>query len=369
MRLGVNGLRLTGRRAGVGRYIEYLIRAWSAGADPFDDVVVYVPRPLEDPITVGGPVRFQVVRPQAPPALWEHVVLPMAKPRDDLFFCPGYVVPVLSRERPRVVTHLGSYEAIPEAFPLLHRLRARLVYQTSCSRADRVITVSESSRRDIERFYGLAPEKISVVPLGVDEAFRPIDDRQRLQARRQEYFPDGRPFVLFVGKLTRRRHIPDLLEAFGRLHRQRPDLGLVLIGPDSAGQDVPGRASALGIGDAVLHRDFADHGELVEAYNACEFFIYPSEYEGFGIPVLEAMACGCIAVTLENSAFPEFAGGVAHFARDGSADGLFEAMGTVLSDAAIRRRAREEGPRRANGYRWPGIAQQVLRILGEAAGS
>ncbi|HEV2131090.1 MAG TPA: glycosyltransferase family 1 protein [Longimicrobiaceae bacterium] len=368
MRLGVNGLRLTGARLGVGRYLEYLLRWWPTLEHPFSEIAVYTPEIPADPIAVQEPVRLQLLGPRTSPAVWEHLVLPLRKPRDDLFFCPGYVVPLLSRGERIVVTHHGSYEAIPKAFPWLERNKARLLFHYSCLRAERVITVSESSKRDIMRFYGIPAARIEVIPQGVDEAFRPLDDPALLEARRRSYFPDGRPYLLFVGKLSTRRRIPELLEAFVRLVR-RLDLphGLVLIGPDSGGQPLRERVAELGIGERIVHRAFASHAELAEAYNAADLFIYPSDYEGFGVPVLEAMACGTPAIALNNSAFPEFAGGIAHFARDGSVEGLEEAMETVLFSGEIRARTRKEGPRRAEGYRWPAIARRTMQLLNEVA--
>ncbi|CAN5907902.1 glycosyltransferase family 1 protein [soil metagenome] len=368
MRLGVNGLRLTGARLGVGRYLEYLLRWWPTLEHPFSEIAVYTPEIPADPIALQDPIRLELLGPSVPAALWEHLVLPLRKPRDDLFFCPSYVVPLLTRSRPLVVTHLGSYEAIPSAFPWWERTKAHALYRHSCRRADMVITVSESSRHDIMRFYGIAPERIRVIPLGVDERFQPLEDAARLEARRRSYFADGRPYLLFVGKLSARRHIPELVEGFVRLVRRvRLPHGLVLIGPDSSGQDVPRLAARLGARERVVHRAFAGHEELVEAYNAADLFIYPSDYEGFGVPVLEAIACGTPAIALNNSAFPEFAGGIAHFARDGSVEGLEEAMETVLFSGEIRARSRQEGPRRAESYRWPDIARRTMEILSEVA--
>jgi glycosyltransferase involved in cell wall biosynthesis len=372
MVLGINGLRLTGQRLGVGRYVEYLLRNWSeapAADQPFERIRVYVPRAPQEALPLTHPVEMVMLSPRLTPAMWEHAVLPAVKPRDTLFFCPSYIVPLLARSRPIVVTHLGSYEAIPSAFGWWERNKARLLYSRSCHRADVVITVSESSKRDIMKYYGLAAERIRVIPLGVDDVFRPIDDTERLAARRRSYFADGRPYVLFVGKLSARRHVPELLQAFARLDgASRRSHGLVLIGPDSTGREnVTARAAALGIGDRVKHVPFAGHAELLEAYNAADAFIYPSEYEGFGIPVLEAMACGTPAITLNNSAFPEFAGGVAHFARDGSADGLCEALDAVLSSTTAREQMRRDGPPRAEAYRWRHIARHTMELLRDVA--
>ena len=368
MRLGLDGLRLMSKRLGVGRYIEYMLRYWPEARHPFSEIVAYTPGPIPGSLPLHDSIRVEPIGPALPPAVWEHAVLPLRKPRDDVFFCPSYVVPLLSKEHPVVVTHHGSYEALPSAFAWWPRTRARVVYQESCRRADVVITVSESSRDDIVKFYGIDPAKIRIIPEGVDDAFQPIDDAARLDARRRHYFADGRPFILFVGKMTARRHVPDLVDAFAQMvRRENLPHGLVLLGPDTVGHSLPQRFAKLGITDRVVHKDFATHEELVEAYNAADVFIYPSDYEGFGIPVLEAIACGTPAITLNNSAFPEFAGGIAHFARDGSTDALDEAMTTVLNESGARARVRRDGPVRAEEYRWRRIAFRTMDVLAEVA--
>jgi glycosyltransferase involved in cell wall biosynthesis len=369
MRLGLDGLRLMSKRLGVGRYIEYMLRYWPETRHPFSEIVAYTPGPIPGSLPLHESIRVETLAPALPPALWEHAVLPLRKRRDDLFFCPSYVVPLLSSEHPVVVTHHGSYEALPSAFAWWPRTRARFVYQQSCRRADVVITVSESSRDDIVRFYGIDAKKIRIIPEGVDDAFQPIDDAARLEARRRSYFADGRPFILFVGKMTARRHLPDLIDAFARMvRREKLPHGLVLLGPDTVGHSLPKRFADLGIADRVVHRDFATHEELVEAYNAADVFIYPSDYEGFGIPVLEAIACGTPAITLNNSAFPEFAGGIAYFARDGSSESLDHAMTDVLRAKGLREQVRRDGPVRAESYRWRRIAFRTMDVLAEVAG-
>ena len=369
MRLGVDGLRLMGNRLGVGRYVEYLLKCWSDGNHPFSEIVAYTPGPLTIPSFDERMVRIEPLTPGAPRSVWEHAVLPLRKPRDDVFFCPSYVVPVLSREHPVVVTHHGSYEIIPSAFPWWPRTRARIVYQHSCRRADAIITVSESSRRSIVRFYGVDERKIRIVPPGVDDIFRPIDDASRLSARRRSYFPDDRPFVMFVGKMTARRHVPDLVDAFAAfVRRTRSPLGLLLVGPDTVGHALPERFASLGIADRVHWKKFATHEELAEAYNAADAFIYPSDYEGFGMPVLEAIACGTPTITLDNSAFPEFAGGIAYFAKNGTAQALEDALGEVVGSSEVRAATRRDGPVRAEAYRWRRIADRTMAVLAEFVG-
>ena len=367
MDLAVNGLRLMGRRYGVGRYIEYLLRYWADMPNPFGRIVIYTPGPLDDEIDMPENAEHRIVSTVGSYAYWEQVVLARLRRQYELLFCPSYVVPLLGRGK-TVLTHLGSYEALPSAFPPLERWKSRLIYQLSARRADHVITVSESSKSDIQRFYRIPPEKISVIYLGVDPLFRPIHDEDQLASTRQKYLGSNRPYLLFVGKLTRRRHIPELVAAFARLKctRNLPHK-LLLVGPDTADQNVFQLAAIHGVESSVVHRPFASHEELVLLYNAADLFVYPSAYEGFGVPVLEAMACGVPTIALRTSSFLEFADGIAYLAPDGSEENLFQAMEEVLLSDEWSAKIRVAGPERARQFGWASIARQTMEVIAEVA--
>ncbi len=363
MDVAINGLRLAGKRFGVGRYIEYLLKCWKASSHPFDRIVVYAPRPLDDEIDLPERAELRVVPARHSYAYWEQVTLARLRREHDLLFCPSYVAPLFGGGK-TVVTHLGSYEALPSAFPLVARWKTRGLYQLSAHRADRLITVSESSKRDIVRFYGVPAHRVTVIPLGVDARFQPIENAELLAATRRMYFNANRPYILFVGKLSKRRHIPELVAAFARLKRTRNiPHGLLLIGEDSVGQNVRRLAELHGVESSVVHREFAAHDELPAIYNAADLFIYPSAYEGFGIPVLEAMACGVPTIALRNSSFLEFADGVAYLAPEGSEGALCSAMERVLWSDELRAHMRVAGPKRASDYGWPTIARQTMDVL------
>lgn len=366
MKLDVNGLRLVGSRFGVGRYIEYLLRNWTALEAPFDAVQLFTPRDLDDPIALPEFVEHRVLRTSRSNGYWEQAILPRRHHPGDLLFCPSYVAPLAARGKV-VVTHLGSYEALPSAFPLRQRVKARLLYQASAKRADRIITVSESSKRDIVSFYGVPPGKIEVIPLGVDPAFQPVDDPEAHRRTRIRYLGEDRPLLLFVGKLTARRNIPQLVEAFARLkHDHGLPHALLLVGANSVGYDLEAIAAGHGVEHDVFHREFASHEELVGLYNASDVFVYPSSYEGFGIPVLEAMACGVPVVTLANSAFLEFADG-AYLCRDGSVPELYAGIHAVLTSESLRESLRSKGLARSRDFHWDGIARRTMDVLVEVA--
>jgi glycosyltransferase involved in cell wall biosynthesis len=363
MDLAVNGLRLVGKRYGVGRYIEYLLSHWGTMSHPFSRIVVYTPEPIDLDLGKYPTIEHRIVPTRFSHGYWEQVVLARLQRQHSLLFCPSYVAPILSRGK-IVLTHLGSYEAMPSAFPLIERWKSRLLYQFSAQRADLIITVSESSKKDIAGFYKIPPEKIRVIYLGVDPLFRPILDRDVIASTRQRYFGPDRPYILFVGKLSARRNIPELVSAFAELKRsQNIPHGLLLVGPDSVGHNVSRLAKIYGVELDVIHQEFASHEDLVNIYNAAALFIYPSSYEGFGIPVLEAMACGVPTITLRNSSFLEFAAGTVYLASDGTKDELVKAMDAMLGSAELQAKMRQDGPRRAQDFGWASIARQTMRIL------
>jgi glycosyltransferase involved in cell wall biosynthesis len=366
--LDVNGLRLTGRRFGVGRYIEYLLRNWTDLDGGFEGIRLYTPRPLDSPFELPACVDHRIVPTAGPNGWWEQVVLPRRHDPRDLLFCPSYVVPLAARGKV-VVTHLGSYEAVPGEFALRDRLKSRLLYQASARRAARVITVSESAKADIVRFYGVRPQKVMVIPLGVDPRFRPLADEPRLADARRRLLGEDRPFVLFVGKFSRRRNIPALIEAFGRAKRTRGlPHALVLVGENTSGHDIEALAAASGLERDLVTRPYEEHETLLELYNAADAFVYPSSYEGFGIPVLEAMACGVPTIALRNTAFLEFAT-AAYLAENATIGELQHALETVLLDDRLRLRLSQEGVVRARDYHWGRIAQRTLEVLREVAQS
>ena len=366
--LGVNGLRLAKGRSGVARTIEAILRACGAQDHPFSEVRVYLPRAIADAGSYPAIVRFVVTGSRLPLALWEQVALPAAHGRRDLLLCPSYVLP-LSARCPTVLIHHGSYEGYPQAFPWWPRTKARVLYQLSARRATTVTTVSHYSKRDMIRFYGMPGEKIHVVPEGVDtRLFRPIHDAEVLAAWRRRILGADVPFFLYVGRPSSRRNLPSLFAAFGALRQEcRLPHKFLWIGSGLEGVPLDATIDGLGLAEHIVRVPHAEHSDIALAYNASEMLVYPSSYEGFGMPVLEAMACGTPVIALDNTAFPEFAGGVAWLLPDARVETLKDAMGALLVDAAERKRMGIEGPRRAAAYDWQPITRRYLDLMIETA--
>ncbi len=373
MLLGVNGIRLVRARSGVARAIGAILRCMGEIEHPFREIRVYTPEPLDPSIALPACARNVVLPSWLPPGLWEQLVLPRAHGSQHLLFCPSYVIPVLAR-CPTLLVHHGSYEGYAEAskaYSRWARMKARVSYTLSAWRATRVSTVSYYSRRDMARFYGIAPERIDVVPEGVDTAlFRPIRDRSLLADWRRRVLGDDLPFLLYVGKPTRRRNLPNLIRAFDALKREkRLPHKLLLIGTSLPGVSFQPLIAQLGLTREVVTLDHAPHDEIAVAYNASEMLVYPSSYEGFGMPVLEAMACGTPVVALDNTAFPEFAGGVACLLPDAEVGTLKAGIEGLLSDERRRMKMAEDGPRRAAAYDWHIVTQRYVGLMCSIVGA
>ncbi len=371
MILGVNGIRLVGQRSGVARAIEAILKCMAQMDHPFREIRVYSPKPIAKEVVLPSCATNVVLPTSLPNALWEQFTLLKAHGDRDLLFCPSYVIPLLAR-CPTFLVHHGSYEGYPQAFSWWTLNKARLAYSLSAKRAHVTCTVSDYSKRDMVHFYGMHPDRIHVVPEGVDtRTFRPIADRQRLAKWRVGLFGADLPYIAYVGKPTERRNLTPLIRAFAALKRERGIPHKLLI----AGADLPGTSPFRqvieedGLAKEVFVRGYVGHDEMPLVYNAADLFIYPSSYEGFGMPVLEAMACGTPLITLNNTAFPEFAGGVAHLLPDAAVPTLKEGILAVLSDAAWRERMSREGPKRAAAYDWRVVTRRYLDLMLPLVGS
>ena len=364
MILGVDGHRLLGVRSGVARVLEDLLIQLDQIGHPFDAIRLYSPAPVKDAVSLGARVHNVVLRGARSMALWQQFALPRAHGRAGLLLCPNYTLPLLVRS-PTLLIHHGSYEGCPEAFPWHQRLRSGLLYGSSAWRASSVITVSEHSRRQMCHFYRLPESRIRVIPNGVDlQRFYPADEPEAGRAWRTGRLGDDRPWVLYVGNNNPRRRLSALVRAFALLvaEHELPHR-LIFVGFEIEGTEVLEAARRTGILDRVHSLGHLESEEVAHCYRASDVMAYPSIDEGFGLPVLEAMACGTPVLALDRAAFPEFAAEAALLLPDAEVSTLRHGLETLLLDPSRRAAMRREGKERAVQYAWPGIAQQYLDAM------
>ena len=370
MRIGINAQRFEGQRLGVARYIEYLLKHWATMLEPSEEVVLYLRRPLPpgDPLP-AGPFRAEVLRPELTGLAWENVSLRRGAKGADVLFGPSYTLPLAYRGRSVVALHSVN-EVWPGTHPWWYRHTYSRLYRASARRATRVIVVSQSIASDIQGYYGIPDEKIDVVPNGVDDIFRPLDDQDAVHAAQRTWIGDDRPYILFVGKLSQRRNIPVLLEAFARAKQaERLPHVLLLFGPNHLDLPLEQLTRELGIADSVLQTDgrLSRHAELVPVYNGADLFVSASSYEGFSLTMVEAMACGTPVVAVDRAAQREIVDGAGLLVDEATVDALADAIARMLGDDQLRSGMRERGLERARLFRWEHAARRTLEVLRRAA--
>jgi glycosyltransferase involved in cell wall biosynthesis len=339
------------------------------------------------------------------PRLWTHARLSaeLLAHAPDVLFVPAHVLPLgapLRRRMRTVVTvHDMGYLRFPEAHTPAQRLYLRLSTIWSARAATQLIAISAATRDDLVRFAGVRPEKIAVVHHGLSPRFRPAADAAIAAALRRygivganehavgagdhqptgEY--NGRPYILYVGTVQPRKNLVRLIEAFAymlEIRDWRLEIGTSMPNPQSlisnlqlviAGkrgwltEEIEQRAAALGIAERVRFTGYVADEDLPALLSGALAFVLPSLYEGFGMPVLEAMACGAPVLASNTSALPEVAGDAALLVDPGDTAAIASGLARLAADAGLRADLRARGLAHAAQFTWDRCAEQTLAVL------
>ena len=282
-----------------------------------------------------------------------------------------YTAPLLCPVPVVVSVHDISFLEHPEYFKPARSLQLRFTVKRTMEHAARVLTPSEFSRTSILRAYKVAPERIEVVPIAVSSMFRPIA-RETAAANARERLDISGPYILNVGDLQPRKNQIGLIRAFEELIASTPSLPhkLVIVGKDTwYSPRVVAAAKHSRAADRIVFTGWVIDDDLLYLYNAADAFVFPSFYEGFGLPVLEAMACGRAVACSNTSAVPEVADSAALLFDPESIEQVVRAMRDLLLDCELRVRMERLGQQRASHFTWERTARRTLEIYYEVAGA
>jgi glycosyltransferase involved in cell wall biosynthesis len=358
MRIGIDARELSGRTTGVGRYLHGLLVEWARddGARRHE-FVLYSP---QSPGMTLDARRFSTrAVPGSSGTWWEQMRLPSAAARDhlDLFFAPAYTAPLRLRMPTVVAIHDLSFAAHPEWFSTREGIRRRSLTRRAASRARAVITISEFSRRELIDRLGVAESRIHVIPPGVTPP----------ALREWAAHTDAR--VLYVGSIFNRRHVPDLIRAFGPLARLHPNASLDIVGDNRSypGEDVQLAIALEGLTDSVRWRQWVTEQELGALYASSRAFAFLSEYEGLGFTPLEALAAGVPSVLLDTPVARESCGEAALYVPLGNIAATTRALEQLLFDEPTRARLLAAAPGVLAKYSWQRAACETLAVLERSA--
>ncbi len=355
------------RSAGVHQYIYHLLRYLGQADGGLRYTVLLGEGVLPPDVALTSlrarwPTSRAAVR-----VLWEQWIQPwtLCQIGADLVHGPVFVGPLLAPCPVVVTIHDLSFIRFPTLFRPANRLYLKVLTHLSAHRARRLIAVSAYTAAETTRLLGVSPERIDVVYHGVDPVFRPLPADEVAAFRQRRGLPER--FVLFVGTLEPRKNLVRLVEAFARIHENGGRVGLVLAGGKGWLYDeLFARVEALGLSKEVIFPGYVMNDELPLWYNAATALAYPSLYEGLGLPVLEAQACGTPVLTSNISSLPEAAGDAALMVDPYDVEALASGLNRLLRDQLLRRELQEHGLAHARQFTWPHTAQETTRVYRRA---
>jgi anaerobic magnesium-protoporphyrin IX monomethyl ester cyclase len=365
MRIAFDGSALRPNRTGVGYYSEHLLQHLARTLPERDELMVISNRPIDT--TAPLPTRVEVLHEskRLPRLLWMQARVPALLERhhvDVVHFTNGMIP--LRRSTATVVTiHDMSLRILPHCHPPRRLVLNRPLMDRAARSADAVITVSAAARRDIVRYYGLPDQRVHVIHEAAAPQFRPVVDSHEIARVRRHYGLPGR-IILYVGTVEPRKNLPVLIEAFVE-RRQRGELDhqLVCVGPYGwLARDVGALVTDSGARHAITFTGYVPFSDLPALYSMAEMFVYPSIYEGFGLPVVEAMACGTPVVAGTADALAEIGAGAIERIKRLDRASLGEAIVRLAQDDGRRRALAAAGLVRARTFSWDRAASHSLDV-------
>jgi glycosyltransferase involved in cell wall biosynthesis len=359
VRIAIDARELTGRATGVGRYLGELLRIWaSMPAAAAHEFILCAPQPLAGLAAIASAPSFRTIVEPGRGTMWEQTTLPrlVRAASADVLFAPGYTAPVLSPVPTILVVHDVSFCAHPEWFSWREGLRRRVLTRLSARRAARVLTVSDFSKREIVRHLGVAQDTVEVIYHGATRlpAAPPPGVRSPAQ-----------PMVLYVGSLFTRRHIPQLIAGFARLTDEHRQATLEIVGDNRMQPpiDVAALAAAAGAAGRVHARSYVSDAELAALYARASAFAFLSDYEGFGMTPLEALASGVPPVVLDTEVAREIYGPAAVYVASPDPSLIATALASAMAEGPDRQQLLAAAPHVLARYSWEECAHRTLQVL------
>jgi len=373
MLIGIDASRATtARRTGTETYSLHLIRALiGLGTEHrFRLYIAQIPGFSEKPGIWGDSPELRAI---PFPRLWTHVRLSaeMLTRPPDVLFVPAHVLPLIHPRRSVVTVHDLGYLHFPTAHRTVDRLYLDWSTRWNAQQATALLADSAATKADLARAYRVDPAKVHVVYLGRDETLAPVADPAALAEMRERYGIAGR-YLLYVGTLQPRKNLGRVIEAFAAIYQDWGSGGLQLVLAGKRGwlyDDLFAQVDRLGLAGRVIFPGYIPDEDLPALLSGATAFVFPSLYEGFGIPVLEAGACGVPVITSNTSSLPEVAGDAALLVDPHDVDAIAAAMYRLVTDDALRAELARRGQENVKRFSWEKCARETLAVILDAGSS
>jgi glycosyltransferase involved in cell wall biosynthesis len=372
MRIAIMGRILGYDGSGIQRLLKGLLQGLGQ-IDHGHEIVVFIePGQVASDSLASVPFRFVQLGLGAHSFVrriwWDHVAVGYAcsKLEVDVLYAPAHVRPAYAPCPVVVMVPDMMYQKFPHFWPWHDRVYFRLMVSTLTTRAARIAALSKATKQDLLSLLKVPGDKVTVVYPGVSAAFRPLPREDTFGIAQKHQLRE--PFILFVGSFHPRKNLKGLLDAYAQIAGQVPH-DLVVVGSRWGEEDALVYSQRTGVADRIRFLKYVPEPDLPLLYNAADLFVFPSVYEGFGFPVLEALACGCPTITTNVSSLPEVAGDAAILVSPTNTTELGAAICQVLADEHLRNQLSQRGLRQAQRFAWTSTAGQILSLLEEASSS
>ncbi|WP_458189883.1 glycosyltransferase family 4 protein [Haladaptatus sp. NG-WS-4] len=372
MKIGLDARTLVGNISGVGNYLANIIESGAFAGHTlyayYDDRANESPASIETPESttlIWRPIRSprfvdDLLGPAAP-AWWVNVTLLRALKEDRIgaFFGPNFVQPILFDGPSAIIVHDMIHRTYPDAHPRLYRLYLQAFLGRAVKKADQIITVSSHSEQDLQKYRDVQPERISVAPGAANERYRPRELSSNTRERLREEYDLPDQFLLYVGNIEPRKNLVTVIEALSLLNEEeRPPL--VIVGKEQLADETFKTAyQQCRFKDQITFTGYVAEEDLPLLYNMARIFVFPSLYEGFGLPVLEAIQSGTPVITSNTSSLPEVVGDAAVTVDPQDVSSISQEISELWTNEHARDEYRELGYERATEFSWQQTAKKI----------
>lgn len=372
MNIGWNTMLLQKNISGIGNYIEKILIEF--GKKEIRDSLLLFGSDNNynyDNINLSNNIMFSnniISDNKLLRVLWEQFVLPK-KAKDynlDLLHCPAHVTPLVSSTKIILTIHDLAFKLLPQTFKLQNKIYLNNIVPASIKKANRIIAVSKNTKKDIIKQYKIPADKITVIYNGINNNYKVIDRNDLINKIKKKYNLPSE-FILYLGTLEPRKNIKNLIKAyFLYKSTSNNDIKLVIAGGKGwLYEDIFSLVEEKQLEEDVIFTGYVDEEDIVPLYNAATLFVYPSLYEGFGLPPLEAMACGTPVITSNVSSLPEVVGDAAIKVDPNNIKELFKVINKILGNESLQREMIQKGIERSKKFTWEKTATETIKVYEE----
>ena len=362
MKILYNGLCINGNMAGVQYYADHIMREALKSSPEHYEFHALISRSYAGELPANGSYIRPIIHNRMHRILYEHSILNSISKRYDITHCPAYILPGKLRGRGVITIHDTIALDFPELCKNSNALYFNLRMKRGIRDAAHIITVSEKAKEDIIRNCNISPDKITAIYPGIDPIFRHEENQQRIQEVKSKYaLPDR--YMLFTGNIEPKKNLPGLLRAYDILLRRGMGHKLVIVGQWGwKYKDVLKCLEIPGLRENICFLNYVERADLPAIYSLAGLFVFPSIYEGFGFPPLEAMACGTPVVASYAGALQETTGGNAVYVDPYSPEDIASKIELCLTDDGLRERLIRNGYSHACSFTWDKAWKQTLNV-------